>query len=81
MEAEVVINLKKGVSDPEGAQTKKALNLLGFENVREVKSVKAFRIYLDEEDEEAARAELENICKRLLANPVIHEYAIKIDAV
>ena len=81
MKAEVIINLKKGVSDPEGIQTKKALNLLGFENVRDVKSAKAFRIYLDEDNEEEAMKELEEICKRLLSNPVIHEYSIKIDDV
>ncbi len=78
MKAEVTINLKKGVADPEGAQTKKALALLGFEGVVEVKSLKTFRIQLEEEDEDAAVCMLEDICKKLLVNPVIQEYSIKV---
>lgn len=78
MKAEVTIDLKKGVADPEGAQTKKALALLGFDNVVEVKSLKTFRIELAEEDEDAALSVLEDICKKLLVNPVIQEYTIKI---
>lgn len=78
MKAEVTIDLKKGVADPEGAQTKKALALLGFDNVVEVKSLKTFRIELAEEDKDAALSVLEDICKKLLVNPVIQEYTIKI---
>jgi len=78
MKAEVTINLKNGVADPEGAQTKKALALLGFDNVVEVKSLKTFRIELEEEDEGEAVSVLEDICKKLLVNPVIQEYSIKV---
>lgn len=73
------IYLKKGVADPEGANTLKALKLLGFENAVDVKSAKLFEIDLKEEDKEEARKALEEMCNRLLANPVIHDYQIRFE--
>jgi phosphoribosylformylglycinamidine synthase len=73
--AEVKIKLKKGVADPEGANTRKTLELLGFD-VADVKSVKVFEINLGIEDKEEARQKVEEMCQKLLANPVIHEYSI-----
>jgi phosphoribosylformylglycinamidine synthase len=73
--AEVKIKLKKGVADPEGANTKKTLELLGF-NVASVKSVKVFEIQMESENQEEAKIKLEEMCQKLLANPVIHEYSI-----
>lgn len=74
--AEVRIGLKKGVADPEGANTHKTLQLLGFEHVQAVHTVKTFTLDLDVASEDAARAEVESACQRLLANPVIHEYSV-----
>ena len=76
--ADVRIQLKKGVADPEGANTKKALELLGFRGVEDVSSIKTFEIRLDEKDAKKARARVEEMCRRLLANPVIHNYVIEI---
>lgn len=73
---EVKIGLKKGVADPEGNNTKKALELLGFSKVRSVKSSKFFTIELDIDNEDEARKEMEDICRKLLANPVIHNSEI-----
>jgi phosphoribosylformylglycinamidine synthase len=73
--AEVKIKLKKGVADPEGANTKKTLELLGFQ-VEDVKSAKVFEIYLGIENEEEAKRKVEEMCEKLLANPVIHDYSI-----
>lgn len=70
--AEVRIELKPGVADPEGANTKKALELLGFKGLKGVKSVHAFSIDLDAATEAAAKADVDEMCKRLLVNPVIH---------
>jgi len=75
--ADVVINLKKGVADPEGVNTEKALELLGFD-VKEVKSAKIFRITLDAKNKNDAEKKTDEMCRRLLANPVIHNYNIKI---
>jgi phosphoribosylformylglycinamidine synthase PurS subunit len=75
--AEVRVELKKGVADPEGKNTLKALELLGFEGVKDVKTVKVFDIFI-EGDAGHAEKKIEEMCKKLLANPVIHNYSIKI---
>lgn len=75
---EIRIALKHGVADPEGASTKKALELLGFAGVGEVAAEKLFEVVLDEKDEEAAVALADDMCRRLLANPVIHDYSIRV---
>jgi phosphoribosylformylglycinamidine synthase len=74
--AEVRVELKKGVADPEGKNTLKALELLGFEGLRGVKTVKVFEIELDG-DRGQAEKRVDDMCRRLLANPVIHNYTIK----
>ena len=73
--AEVKIKLKKGVADPEGANTKKTLELLGFD-VADVKSAKVFEIHLSTPDQDEAEREVKEMCEKLLANPVIHDYSI-----
>jgi phosphoribosylformylglycinamidine synthase len=89
VEVDVTIKLKEGVADPEGENTKKALNLLGFREVRRVKTMKIFRIGIEkqnqgekaEEEEEGApevNKTVEEMCRKLLANPVIHDYTITI---
>ena len=72
----VEIFLKKGVADPEGDATLKALRLLGFANVQSVGAAKLFRIHLAEDDTAKATKEVEEMCRKLLANPVIHDYRI-----
>jgi len=75
--AEVRVELKKGVADPEGKNTLKALELLGFEGVKDVKTVKVFDISFDGSSGEAEK-KVDEMCRRLLANPVIHNYSVKI---
>ena len=75
--AEVRVELKKGVADPEGKNTLKALELLGFEGLKDVKTVKVFEIHLDGKAGEVEK-KVDDMCRRLLANPVIHNYSITI---
>ena len=74
---EVRVELKKGVADPEGKNTLKALELLGFEGLKDVKTVKVFEIRIEGDTGEAEK-KVDEMCRRLLANPVIHNYSIKI---
>jgi len=74
--ARVEIHLKKGVTDPEGYNVLKALKLLGFGSVTGVRSIKVFEIDLDEKTTAKARAAVEEMCRKLLANSVIHNYRI-----
>ncbi len=77
--AEVKIELKKGVTDPEGMNTKKALNLLGW-GVESVRTGKVFHIDLGEEvSEDEADEMVGEMCRRILANPVIQTYEITIE--
>ena len=74
---EIKVNLKKGMADPEGANVKKALKLLGFNSVKGVESVKFYKITIDL-DKEKALKEAEKMSQQLLANPVVHEYSITV---
>ena len=75
--AEVRVELKKGVADPEGKNTLKALELLGFEGLKDVKTVKVFEIQLEGVSGDVEK-KVDEMCRRLLANPVIHNYSVKI---
>ena len=77
-EAKVIIGLKKGVSDPEGANTLKALKLLGFENVKEAKMIRTVDLLIDGKSKKEVEKNVEQMCQRLLTNPVIHTYKIDI---
>ena len=72
---EIRIELKKGAADPEGKNTMKTLESLGFEGVESVRSVKVFDIELDMTPEKAVEAG-EEMCRKLLANPVIQNYRV-----
>ncbi len=70
-EWEVRISYKPGVQDTEGESTLKGLKVLGFKGVEMVNTAKVFRIR-----GEVRRAEIEEMCRRLLANPVSQDYEI-----
>ncbi len=76
--ADIRIKLKKGVADPEGKNTLKAMELLGFSQVSEVKTSKFFSVRLNTDDESDARSQVERMCQNLLANPVINEYSYEL---
>lgn len=74
--AKISVGLKKGVTDPEGANVKKTLQLLNYQNINEVRTAKEYIIELDMKDEKKARARLERMAQKILANPVINTYEI-----
>ncbi len=78
MKAKITITLKNGVLDPQGKAIEGALKGLGFENTADVRQGKVIEVQLNETDEAAARAEAEEMCKKLLANPVMENYAIEL---
>lgn len=69
----VEVRLRPGIADPEGATIERALPALGFEGVRSVGVGKAIRFTIDAPDEASARGRVDEMCKRLLANPVIED--------
>ena len=78
MKARVHISLKPEVLDPQGKAIGNALKGLGFDGVAEVRQGKLIELELAESDPAAARARVEDMCRQLLANPVIETYAIEI---
>jgi phosphoribosylformylglycinamidine synthase PurS subunit len=78
MKARVHISLKPGVLDPQGKAIGNALKGLGFDGIGEVRQGKLIELELAETDPAAARARVEDMCRQLLANPVIENYAIEI---
>jgi phosphoribosylformylglycinamidine synthase subunit PurS len=73
-EAEVRVMLKPAVNDPQGLSIRGGLHLLGFEAVESVRAGKLIQVRLSATDRQAAEAAVEQMCQRLLANPVIEQY-------
>jgi phosphoribosylformylglycinamidine synthase subunit PurS len=78
MKARVHISLKPGVLDPQGKAIGNALTGLGFDGIGEVRQGKLIELDLADSDPAVARARVEDMCRQLLANPVIENYSIEI---
>jgi len=76
MKIKVIVTLKNGVLDPQGKAIQQTLNGMGFQVVNDVRQGKYFDIEVKENDEKKAKAEVEEMCKKLLANLVIEDYKI-----
>ena len=76
MKVKVIVTLKNGVLDPQGKAIQQTLNGMNFINVKEVRQGKFFEINVNENDESKAKSQVEEMCKRLLANLVIEDYKI-----
>ena len=76
MKVSTIITLKKEVLDPQGKVIKSALDGMGFNNINEIRQGKYFEIDIDEKDKKKAEEQVENMCKKLLANLVIEDYRI-----
>ncbi len=74
MKARVTVTLKNGVLDPQGKAIHHALEGLGFHGVRDVRAGKLIELELDEG---VADADIEAMCRRLLANTVIENFRIE----
>ena len=73
----VTINRKHGLSDPEGTTTNKALLDLGFDAVESVSFGRIIDLTVDAADTETATAQVEAMCTKLLANPVMEDFTIE----
>jgi phosphoribosylformylglycinamidine synthase len=78
MKARIKITLKTGVLDPQGKAIQNALGSLGFAGVEDVRQGKYIEVDLKETDESKAKAEVERMCRDLLANLVIENYSYEI---
>ena len=78
--ARVEVTLRPGIADPEGATIERALPALGFGEVSGVRAGRSFRFEIEADDEPAARERAAELAHRLLANPVIEESAVELEA-
>ena len=76
MKISVIITLKKDVLDPQGKVIRQTLDGMGFNDVNEVRQGKYFEIDTKESDPKKAKEQVEEMCKKLLANLVIENYKI-----
>jgi phosphoribosylformylglycinamidine synthase PurS subunit len=79
--AKVYITLKPTVNDPQGLTIKGALHNLGFNSVEDVRAGKYIELKIEEKDTAAARTKTDDMCRKLLANPVIETYRFDLEKV
>ena len=81
MKAKVYVTLKPSVLDPQGKAIHHSVELLGFGSIDDIRQGKYFEIaFGDETAEHAARGAAEQIAKDVLANPVIEDYRVEVEA-
>jgi len=73
------VNLKKGVLDAQGAATNNALKSLGYEEVKDVRIGKCIHLKMDGETRETVSKKVDEMCNKLLANPVIENFTYEIE--
>ena len=79
--AKVYITLKPTVNDPQGLTIKGALHNLGFTSVEDVRAGKYIEVRLEENDLTKAKEQVNEMCRKLLANPVIENYRFDLEEV
>ena len=76
MKFKVIVTIKNGVLDPQGKAIQKTLNGMSFSNIEEIRQGKFFEITVNENNEAKAKEQVDEMCKKLLANLVIEDYKI-----
>ncbi|MFZ5944380.1 MAG: phosphoribosylformylglycinamidine synthase subunit PurS [Bacillota bacterium] len=76
--ASVYVTLKPSILDPQGTAVKKGLESLGFEEVIDVRVGKFLEVSFDVDNRQTALEQVEEMCKKLLANPVIEDYRFEL---
>lgn len=79
MKARIYVTLKPGVLDPQGKAVEHSLHDLGFDEVADVRQGKYMEVELSTTDKAKAEADLDEMCKKLLANTVIENYRIELE--
>lgn len=79
--ARIYITLRSSVLDPAGTAVESGLQQMGYEGVNEVRIGKYVEMNLTAKNQEDAKTQLEQMCDRLLANPVIENYCFELDQI
>jgi phosphoribosylformylglycinamidine synthase subunit PurS len=78
MIARIAVMPKPVLNDPQGVTVRQGLHALGFRDVSEVRVGKLIEVTLESGSEEEARARVEEMCRKLLANGVIEDFAFEL---
>ena len=78
LNAEIYITLKKTVLDPQGETIKHALESMGYQGIKEVRIGKIVTLKLNHQCTKKSKQQIEEMCRKLLANPIIEDYSFKI---
>ncbi len=79
VKAKIYITLKEQIADPQGEAVKNALEALGFAGVRGARTGKIITLLLDAENVEKACCDIDRMCGKILANPVIEDYRVEME--
>ena len=77
--AKIYVTLKPTVNDPQGLTIQGGLHMLGFSSVKQVRMGKYLEVQVEAADQDAARAQVAEMCRKLLANPVIEEFRFELE--
>ena len=77
-QAQIYVTLRPSVLDPAGTAVESGLKNMGYDNVEGVRIGKYIQLSITSENEEDARKQLDIVCDRLLANPVIENYSVEL---
>ncbi len=80
MKARIIVTLKPGLLDAQGKTVKSALSTLGFKGVQDVRLGKYIELELNGSTAARAKRDVERMCRKLLANPVVEAYRIEVAA-
>lgn len=73
-QAKIFVTLRPSVLDPAGTAVQSGLKQLGYDNIEQLRIGKYMELSLTATDSESARQQVDQICDRMLANPVIENY-------
>ena len=77
MKVRVLVRLKPGILDPQGATVQRALGGLGFGDITDLRVGKLIEIDVEASSPEQARARVDEMCGKLLANPLLEDYTVE----
>ena len=77
--AKIYVTLKPTVNDPQGLTIKGALHNLGFDTVEDVRAGKYIEVRINESNNEKAHSRVNEMCRKLLSNPVIENYHFEVE--
>lgn len=79
MKVTVTIDRRPEIADPEGTTVKRALHDLGFNEATSVRMDRVIHLDVDGDDPDRVRARVEEMCRQLLANPVLEDFSVEVE--